>query len=75
MNLTHDEAADLLAELAPNMRQPGDIDRDQAAQAWNMSDNTAAKRLNDKVAEGTLTTHYPVYDPIKKRMVRVWRRV
>ena len=73
MNLTDKQAADLLAELAPNVRQAGDIDRLQAAEAWGLTDKGAENRLKELVRDGVLKS-LCVYDPDRKRQMRVYRK-
>lgn len=77
MNLTQSEADTLLAELvalAPPVRQAGDIDAQQYADALNngMTTRYAMMLLDKQVKRGKLSRH-KVYDPDKHHPVVVYR--
>ena len=73
------DASALLAELvalAPPVRQAGDIDARMYAEslANGMTERYAGMLLDKMVKQGILTRH-DVYDPDRKRQVRIWRKV
>jgi len=77
MNISDTEASTLLAELvalAPPIRQPGDIDARQYAEALHngMTERYAARLLDSYVKQGKLTRH-EVYDSERKHSVVVYR--
>lgn len=74
MNLTDKQASDLLAELAPDVRQPGDIDRWMAAEAWGITEKAAESRLIQLVKDGVLISLY-AYDHDRRRRMRLYRKV
>lgn len=73
------EESELLAELvalAPPVRQTGDIDAEQYANALNngMTIRYAMMLLDNQVKKGKLTRH-TVYDPDKRHKAVVYRKV
>ena len=75
MELTDKEALALLAELSVNVRQSGDVDAEQFAEYNGLnSKNTARAHLDQCEREGKVRS-YLVYDPDRKRQVRIWRKV
>ena len=72
---TDDEAAALLQALKPKVKQPGDITRKMAAEAWGVGISAAGARLRKLVKEGKFTDEGVLLDTEIHKHVRVYRSV
>lgn len=71
-----DATADTLAwlqQFAVPRREPGEIDRVQAARALHTSDDKAEQQLDALVAQGLMTVREVV--SANSKVMKVWRRV